>query len=454
MLLYTNRTFFRTVLTYRGSVFWRFDNVVYGCIIGAVSVGLAYMKDIQSEYAVYLPHHYGMHAVGVVVGFAVVFRTNLGWTRYWEAISQLHIMYSKWSDSYSQLFAFAGVAIQTAATLHTPEGDAKVVRLEAVLDKVMDNFILMSALAADRLLHGDTQRMEMRATLSPWRDQLVKREVLRMEDLTGAWALPEFVVDELAGNVNGKMWAPVLLDPGGTNGDATKSPENPKGDLAAVSPHSRVSRLVNFDEAGTLNDNSKDLKEAHVIRKSAMQRWQGAGNNWAKAKYPVKKAPTEQERAVLMYSTDRVSVVNYWIIHDFARISPDIGTPPPIQSRMYQELSNGMLAFNQAMKLADVPFPFPYAQLLTLCLVAYVAFIPVYMVAFTESYIVTPIMSFLLFLGIWGLNETAKELENPFGPDENDIYLLDFHLRFVDVCHEVCEAHKVKLINNTQIATL
>eukprot|EP00927_Polykrikos_kofoidii_P034744 TRINITY_DN29403_c0_g1_i4.p1 TRINITY_DN29403_c0_g1~~TRINITY_DN29403_c0_g1_i4.p1 ORF type:complete len:423 (-),score=58.27 TRINITY_DN29403_c0_g1_i4:48-1316(-) len=422
MLLYTNRTFFRTVLTYRGSVFWRFDNVVYGCIIGAVSVGLAYMKDIQSEYAVYLPHHYGMHAVGVVVGFAVVFRTNLGWTRYWEAISQLHIMYSKWSDSYSQLFAFAGVAIQTAATLHTPEGDAKVVRLEAVLDKVMDNFILMSALAADRLLHGDTQRMEMRATLSPWRDQLVKREVLRMEDLTGAWALPEFVVDELAGNVNGKMWAPVLLDPGGTNGDATKSPENPK--------------------------------EAHVIRKSAMQRWQGAGNNWAKAKYPVKKAPTEQERAVLMYSTDRVSVVNYWIIHDFARISPDIGTPPPIQSRMYQELSNGMLAFNQAMKLADVPFPFPYAQLLTLCLVAYVAFIPVYMVAFTESYIVTPIMSFLLFLGIWGLNETAKELENPFGPDENDIYLLDFHLRFVDVCHEVCEAHKVKLINNTQIATL
>merc|ERR550525_1624912 len=100
-----------------------------------------------------------------------------------------------------------------------------------------------------------------------------------------------------------------------------------------------------------------------------------------------------------------------------------------------------MLGFNQAQKIADVPFPFPYAQLLLVLLVCFSCFIPVYMVCFVKSYIATPILSFLLFEGIWGINETAKELENPFGADSNDITLADFHVRFVDLLEEICHAH-------------
>ena len=35
--------------------------------------------------------------------------------------------------------------------------------------------------------------------------------------------------------------------------------------------------------------------------------------------------------------------VMYWIIWDLADVMKDIDIAPPIQSRMYQELSNGML---------------------------------------------------------------------------------------------------------------
>merc|ERR1712032_1603964 len=110
----------------------------------------------------------------------------------------------------------------------------------------------------------------------------------------------------------------------------------------------------------------------------------------------------------------------------------------------YQELSNGMLAFNQAVRLADVPFPFPFAQLLSIILVGFLSFIPVYIAVFTKSMIVGPIMSFVLLEGIWGMNEMAKELENPFGQDVNDITLMDFHNHFVFSCREVYEAHLVK----------
>ena len=37
--------------------------------------------------------------------------------------------------------------------------------------------------------------------------------------------------------------------------------------------------------------------------------------------------------------------------------------------------------------------------------------------------------------------QVAKELENPFGVDANDIPLLDFHLRFTDVLADACNAN-------------
>merc|ERR1719277_2879754 len=96
-----------------------------------------------------------------------------------------------------------------------------------------------------------------------------------------------------------------------------------------------------------------------------------------------------------------------------------------------------MLGFNNCMKIADVPFPFPYAQLLTILLTVYACFIPIYITIFTDSLIASPILAFLLFEGIWGVNEVAKELENPFGPDTNDISLVDFHSRFLEFIQQV-----------------
>ena len=113
------------------------------------------------------------------------------------------------------------------------------------------------------------------------------------------------------------------------------------------------------------------------------------------------------------------------------------------KSRIYQELSNGMLALKQAQKVADVPFPFPYAQLMSVLITCYSCFIPVFVAVFTQSY-VGPVIAFILFQGTWGINQTAAELENPFGSNINNITLVDFHDRFLDLCTEVRVGHRVK----------
>eukprot|EP00927_Polykrikos_kofoidii_P064536 TRINITY_DN5982_c0_g1_i1.p1 TRINITY_DN5982_c0_g1~~TRINITY_DN5982_c0_g1_i1.p1 ORF type:complete len:604 (-),score=92.81 TRINITY_DN5982_c0_g1_i1:244-2055(-) len=374
MLLYNNRNYLRLVFSSRGSVLFRAANMIVGIILALACTGIQFVLQMTISPLWVPTTYFSMYSLGGIVTFAVVFRTNLGWQRYWEAIGHLNMMYSKWIDAYSQIVAFSTVSMNAARAKGDDDKDAraKYARVEALLKELEGHFCLISALAVDRLAHGDTRRMEKRSEMVGWSQQIAKRYELRTSDLTGSKQMPEFQV--------------------------ATSPEETAGQLSV------------------------------------------RANSWRHV-YFVKALPNQFELDALENASDRVNVAMFWIINCLALISKDLDIAPPIQSRMYQELSNGMLGFNQSLKIADVPFPFPYAQLLTLALTAFSLFIPLYVALFTQSVILSPIMAFLLFQGVWGVNEVAKELENPFGDDENDICLADFHDRFVDTVFDVNNAN-------------
>ena len=62
-----------------------------------------------------------------------------------------------------------------------------------------------------------------------------------------------------------------------------------------------------------------------------------------------------------------------------------LAVPPPVFSRIFQELSTGMLAFNQASKLKEVPMPFAYVQFNALLLHLFVLAAPIGVCCFTRS---------------------------------------------------------------------
>jgi len=113
------------------------------------------------------------------------------------------------------------------------------------------------------------------------------------------------------------------------------------------------------------------------------------------------------------------------------------GTPPPIMSRCYQELSNGMLGFNQTVKMADIPFPFPFSQLLELLLIIFTCILPFYTAIFTEGQISTPILAFFITIGFWSLSEISRELEDPFSDGPNQLPIIDMHERFVELLRQI-----------------
>ena len=104
---------------------------------------------------------------------------------------------------------------------------------------------------------------------------------------------------------------------------------------------------------------------------------------------------------------------------------------PPLLSRVHQVLSDGMLGFNQADKIATTPFPMPYSQMLTACLLVFNIILPVMVVATIKNMTVAVVLTCISTVAYQGLNEVARELEDPFKPTHlNDLGLPQLQAMF------------------------
>lgn len=267
MLLYSNRGFVRIAFERRGSIILQTRNVIIGCALAGVCIGLQHLINVRSPYAPRIPNNYGMSAMGVVVAFATVFRTNQAWQRYWEGLTQVQSMYSKWEDTFAQISVFISTSIVTAKGKQNID---RIRRLRRLYAKLYRHFSLLSAMAADRLAKGDVQRMDRRREVAPWSDQVILRRHLKsLDTICDVASLP------------------------GLHTATDAQDLEPKWDMA----------------------------------------------------YSVTSLPTAMELEALLQTRDRPTLVMTWIIDSMAQVSSDLDISPPIQSRMYQELSTGMLAF-------------------------------------------------------------------------------------------------------------
>jgi predicted membrane chloride channel (bestrophin family) len=104
--------------------------------------------------------------------------------------------------------------------------------------------------------------------------------------------------------------------------------------------------------------------------------------------------------------------------------------PPPILSRVYQTISRGFVNLLNAKKIVDTRFPFPYAQMIAFLMLLHVVFTPLVMSCLLTSKIVAVLYTFVPICGMFSLNYIAKELENPFGTDDNDLPVTSFQVEF------------------------
>eukprot|EP00918_Siedleckia_nematoides_P105524 GHVU01230421.1.p1 GENE.GHVU01230421.1~~GHVU01230421.1.p1 ORF type:complete len:383 (-),score=42.05 GHVU01230421.1:799-1947(-) len=108
-----------------------------------------------------------------------------------------------------------------------------------------------------------------------------------------------------------------------------------------------------------------------------------------------------------------------------------IPVPPPILSRFYQVLGQGMLAYNQAAKVEATPFPFPYAQLIWAIDVVVILLTPFVMACWNKHVAMAVAHTAAIVAAYHALFITSRLMASPFGYRANDLPLLDMHGDFI-----------------------
>lgn len=113
---------------------------------------------------------------------------------------------------------------------------------------------------------------------------------------------------------------------------------------------------------------------------------------------------------------------------------------PPILSRVFQEFSIGIVHFIDARKIASVPFPYVFAQMVWI-LLAFFGVVPVpFVCAAGLDEVKAAIYTFLVVFVFWSAHHIAVELEMPFGTDANDLPLEQVNYKFNRVLQRLLES--------------
>lgn len=125
----------------------------------------------------------------------------------------------------------------------------------------------------------------------------------------------------------------------------------------------------------------------------------------------------------LAHAPEKVLVILQWVQRLIVQ-NTELGVitvPPPILSRVYQELSRGIVNIVNAQKITDIIFPFPYAQMVTVMLMVTTLISPYMMAVLMMDVAWCGLLTFVSVFAFWSLNYIAAEIEMPFGEDQNDL---------------------------------
>jgi len=322
-----------------------------------------------------------------ILGYVIVFRTNMALGRYWEGMTAVTQMESKWGDSFALINAF----INSSMPFCKQEERLKLIYLRRMICRW---FSLMSAIAMCSLRHAEGW----------WKPSI--KDII--DD-----SIVYFTIKEH------KLMTPMVKKERSLRARFLSAMSTIAGTKNEIDP--------SLWENQTLRDLREDFAEHQKFVVLGLDK---------------DTVGLEEEAEILSGCNDKVLQVGEWISEalSFAAIQGWLKAPPPVLSRVYQEISNGMLGYNQASKVTIVPFPFPFVQMVSVLLVAFVVGAPVVIAQWTAwdsgRYFMSGSITFFVVLGYWGLNEICAELENPFGDDPNDLPLVGIHHEFVEALAE------------------
>lgn len=142
---------------------------------------------------------------------------------------------------------------------------------------------------------------------------------------------------------------------------------------------------------------------------------------------------TIEEGVLLRRERIRSVRVMSWIMKSMVVYRDLFDTGDAVLSRTFQIITQSNLAFNNARRIAETPFPFPFAQLTVLMVNMWALISPVVWAAFfPSSYVYAPVVAIVCTWSLYAINEGSAALEAPFDDSDNCFPLVYYTVSFND----------------------
>ncbi|KAL1525820.1 hypothetical protein AB1Y20_020658 [Prymnesium parvum] len=310
----------RYLLQWKGTLFVRCIGpvTVAMAISGVTSSGLLNRLGGGQDYEDWFGHPMSIQLVGLVFGYFSVSRLQICYQRYWEGVTHIQVMLSKWSDAAAQIIAFDRIPDLSPDLSHEP-----------FCRHVVHLFSTMSALAMLEL-HFDSMMKSRRPA-----DEKRTNSFFYLQTATekGLPCIEGLDPDEV-------IFYTAQADP-------------------VLAASQRISRTI-------------------------LTRYDAGG----------------------------------------------LQTPTPIVSRIFQEVSNGLLSYNNATKLKEIPVPFAYVQAQAFMIWCFTLLAPFAIASFTKTVTMSVLCSAIIVGSFTLMWLVANEMEDPYGGEECDLPMLEYHEAF------------------------
>ncbi|KAK9805550.1 hypothetical protein WJX72_004682 [[Myrmecia] bisecta] len=384
------------LLRFYGSAFPR--ALIFSGISVAITAVLFVCKhdELRSDWL----HPYPYQIFAFIVGFVIVFRSNLSYTRYWEGRTLLQNMTGRWADFCTQAVVFDSVH-----ECRPGASEAAKRASQRFADSVVHLCSLMHALALQHL-RGDWDMNNLKAHRSA--DDPPPLDAMALKKDKAAKAMVRFSLLDL-----------IVLRAGTMRREGYNA-AMPLPVIGSVSPKELAALGMGMERLSSMQ--TETLLSGHD--------YYAAGASQCCPSMSVFFQPTTG-----MYTpgaAERVNVVYAWLQQQLQERLAEGGLalPAPIASRMWQMLSEGYIDFEGCRKLADTPFPFPWAQMILLFLLMFALTVPVLIIGFVHRLWLALLLDFICVQAYWALNEVARDIEDPFILDPNDLPLARLQFQF------------------------
>jgi predicted membrane chloride channel (bestrophin family) len=389
-------------------------------LLGALETILLYTLPDNPQTMVFLSGGsvtYGFFSA--LLGFALVFRQNISYNRYLSARTQINTMTAAWIDAAQKILSFDLSNNPKAWDKNFNDPDAGAITFK---EDIVHWFSLLHALSL-QFLRFDWQIKNLKPhgthNLPAWDSAFVPGYKPRLSHY--------FILHSY-------------------------NSEREKYYSANTLP------VIGLSDSTTLSDVEReklDVNVAELLRTQAVNKYGGPAMSGDALRRMAEDEEDDKEEADKKYksnfcrnmetqlfspgsgryikgASERVYQVYHWIHTRLTKRMAEGGMdmPAPIMATAWQNLSNGLIAFEGCRWLTDTPFPFNYAQVIILVLLCFTFSVPFIIVATISSKVYGTIFALFLIHLYWSLNEVARELEDPFYIEPNDLPLTRLQYQF------------------------